>query len=82
MKTSETWALVESKMLELRLITDANWNNSEFELAVLGEKVLRTVENSKVESEILRSSAQQLEESMDALKQQAQYNRIFKESAK
>lgn len=41
---NETWDLVEMRMAELRVLTNANWKNSEWELAALGERVLRTVE--------------------------------------
>jgi len=32
---SDTWDLIQGKMLELRILTNANWKNSEWELAAL-----------------------------------------------
>ncbi len=49
MTTNETWELIEEKMLQLRILTNANWKNGEFELAVLGEKMLRSVQASRDE---------------------------------
>jgi hypothetical protein len=51
--TNETWDLIEEKMLELRILTNANWKHEEYELAVLGEKVLRTVEMARASRESL-----------------------------
>jgi hypothetical protein len=77
MKTSETWDMIEGKMLELRILTNANWKNSEWELAALGERVLRTVEMAKAESEKLREDADHLEKSVDNLKKEWEYRQIF-----
>jgi len=55
MKTNENWDIIEGKMLELRILTNANWKNSEWEVAALGERVLRTVEIAKAESERMRT---------------------------
>jgi hypothetical protein len=78
MNTKETWEAIEGKMLELRILTNANWKNSEWELAALGERVLRTVEASKAESELLRSETERLQSSVDNLKQEYTYRNIFK----
>ncbi len=75
--TSTTWDLIEGKMLELRILTNANWKSSEWELAALGERVLRTVEMAKAESEKLRADAEHLQESMDSLKKEWEYRQIF-----
>jgi hypothetical protein len=80
-KTSETWDLIEGKMLELRILTNANWKNSEWELAALGERVLRTVELAKAESEKLRDDAEHLEKSVDNLKKEWEYRQIFEVQA-
>jgi hypothetical protein len=77
MNTSGTWDLIEGKMLELRILTNANWKNSEWELAALGERVLRTVEMAKAESEKLRDDADHLQRSVDSLKKEWQYRQIF-----
>jgi len=55
---SETWDLVEQKMTELRILTNANWKNGEYELAVLGEKVLRTAELARSTREGLNIAEQ------------------------
>jgi hypothetical protein len=78
MNTKETWEAIEGKMLELRILTNANWKNSEWELAALGERVLRTVEASKAESELLRAETERLQSSVDNLKQEYAYRNIFK----
>jgi hypothetical protein len=77
MNTSGTWDLIEGKMLELRILTNANWKNSEWELAALGERVLRTVEMAKAESEKMRDDADHLQRSVDDLKKEWQYRQIF-----
>ncbi len=77
MTASDTWDLIEGKMLELRILTNANWKNSEWELAALGERVLRTAEMAKAESERMRADYAQLEQSVDELKKEWQYKNIF-----
>jgi hypothetical protein len=54
--TRDTWDQIEGKLLELRVLTNANWKNSEWELAALGERILRSVEASKAQSESIRQS--------------------------
>ncbi len=41
------WQLVEEKLEELRRLVEENWAKGEWELAVLGESTIRTVEQSK-----------------------------------
>lgn len=78
MNTKETWDMIEGKMLELRILTNANWKNSEWELAALGERVLRTVEASKAESERMLADAERLQKSIENLRQDYAYRNIFK----
>jgi hypothetical protein len=78
MNTKETWDAIEGKMLELRILTNANWKNSEWELAALGERVLRTVEASKAESERMLADSERLQKSIENLKQEYAYRNIFK----
>lgn len=78
MNTKETWEAIEGKMLELRILTNANWKNSEWELAALGERVLRTVEASKAESELLLADTERLQKSIENLRQENAYRSIFK----
>ncbi len=77
MKSSEIWEQIEGRMLELRILTNANWKNSEWELAALGERVLRTVEESKAASEKLREDAEYLQQTIENLKQEIQIKNIF-----
>jgi hypothetical protein len=77
MTSSEIWDQIEGKMVELRILTNANWRNSEWELAAMGERVLRTVEASKAESEKMRADAEHLKESVEDLKKEAQFKYIF-----
>jgi hypothetical protein len=77
MKTSETWDIIEGKMLELRILTNANWKNSEWEIAALGERVLRTVEMAKAESERMRADHANLTQSIEDLKAELQFRTIF-----
>ena len=77
MKANENWDIIEGKMLELRILTNANWKNAEWELAALGERVLRTVELAKAESEKTRADFMELEQSIEDLKKEWQYRNIF-----
>jgi hypothetical protein len=56
--TNETWDLVADKMVELRILTNANWKKQEYELAVLGERILRTVQMSQSVSASLPGKSQ------------------------
>jgi hypothetical protein len=78
MNTKETWDAIEGKMLELRILTNANWKNNEWELAALGERVLRTVEASKAESELMQADHARLQKSIENLRQEHAYRSIFK----
>lgn len=77
MERSDTWELIQGKMLELRILTNANWKNSEWELAALGERVLRTVEMSRAESEKMQSDYENLLQSIGELRQEWQFKNIF-----
>jgi hypothetical protein len=77
LNTCDTWNLIEGKMLELRILTNANWKNQEYEVAALGERVLRTVEMTKAESERMRSDMENLTQSVDELKSEWQFRTIF-----
>jgi hypothetical protein len=60
MNTNENWTIIERKMLELRILTNANWRNQEYELAALGERVLRSAEVAKAHSACARSFIESL----------------------
>ncbi len=68
MQSNNLWEQVEGKMVELRILTEANWRGSEWELAALGERVLRTAEESNAVSDRMRSDAEHLQESIETLK--------------
>jgi hypothetical protein len=65
--TDETWDKIEGKMLELMILTNANWKHQEYELAALGERVLRSVEMAKAQSKIARSVIEKQPQSTDEL---------------
>ncbi len=77
MANSDIWELIEGKMLELRILTNANWKNSEWELAALGERVLRTAEMSKAASEKMRADNERLQQSIAELKSEWEFRNMF-----
>ncbi len=54
MKGSDKWHVVEEKLEELRRLVEENWDKEEWELAVLGESTIRTVEQSKAAAAEMR----------------------------
>ena len=57
MKGSDKWYLVEEKLAELRGLVEENWGKEEWQLAVLGESTIRTVEQSKAAAAEMRQQA-------------------------
>ncbi len=57
MKESDKWPIIEEKLGELRRLVEENWNKGEWQLAVLGESTIRTVEHSKASVEEMRQQA-------------------------
>lgn len=57
MKGSDKWHVVEEKLEELRKLVAENWDKEEWELAVLGESTIRTVEQSKAAAAEMRQQA-------------------------
>ncbi len=53
-KGSDKWDVVEEKLEELRGLVEENWAKGEWELAVLGESTIRTVEQSKTAAAEMR----------------------------
>ena len=53
-KSSDTWRLVELKLELLRHRTQEGWQNENWELAALGERVIRTAEQSLAASGEMR----------------------------
>lgn len=54
-KAEGKWQLVKEKQEVLRKLTEEAWGKDEWELAALGERTLRTVEQSKVAADTLRN---------------------------
>ena len=52
---SEKWKEVEEKLTELRGLVEENWNNGEWQLALRGEHIIKTVEKSRAEAAELRA---------------------------
>lgn len=46
-ESSDKWLMVEAKLEELRELTEENWEKEEWELAALGQRTIRTVEQSR-----------------------------------
>lgn len=69
MNKRHTWELVAEKQAELRRLTEENWNKGEWELAALGERVLRTVEDSTAASEELHHNMAALNYEVSRLRQ-------------
>ena len=69
MTNQQHWALVAEKQAELRRLTEENWNKGEWELAALGERVLRTVEDSTSASEQLHYNMAALNHEVSRLRQ-------------
>ncbi len=53
--------MVEEKKEVLRTLTEEGWNKGDWELAALGERTLRTVEQSEAILELLKAKAEALE---------------------
>jgi len=72
MRSSAIWQQVDAKIHELRTLTENHWKNGEWELAALGKRIIRTAEQSKIESAALRSSYEALRESIENLQKHLQ----------
>ncbi len=55
------WRMVEEKKEVLRELVEERWKKEEWELAALGERTLRTVEQSEAILELLKTKAEALE---------------------
>ena len=77
MNTIDTWDVVERKMLELRILTNANWKKQEYELAVLGEKMLRSLEIAKAQAQSARAIMERLPASINDLKDEAKLREML-----
>jgi len=70
MENSDTWPVVERKMEELRSLTEEQWRTGEWELAALGERTLKTVEQSKAEAREVKAKVKVLKATIETLKRQ------------
>jgi hypothetical protein len=60
-KPSETWRLVELKIEILRQRTEESWSSEQWELAALGERIIRTAEESLTANCEMHQSLDQLQ---------------------
>jgi len=51
---NDKWQKVREKQEELRMLVDENWEKGEWGLAVLGERIIKTVEESKASAAKMR----------------------------
>lgn len=51
---SEKWRLVEEKLAELRELVEENWDNGEWQLALMGENTIKTVEQTQAHATEMR----------------------------
>ena len=65
-----TWKTVEEKQEELCGLTKEAWAKDEWELAALGERTLRTVEQSKAEAEEVKVKVKVLKETIETFKRE------------
>ena len=64
---SAKWRAVEEKLAELRELVDRNWDNGQWDTALLGTDIIRTVERSKSNAAEMRQRASDLTRSFDKL---------------
>lgn len=67
MKDNDKWQMVEEKLSELRALVKENWDKGEWELAVLGEGTIRTVEQAKASAEEMRQRASDLVKTIETI---------------
>ena len=64
---SAKWRTVEEKLAELRQLVDRNWDKGEWDSALLGTDIIRTVEHSKSSATDMRQRARDLARSFERL---------------
>ena len=62
---SAKWRAVEEKLAELRDLVDRNWDKGEWDTALLGTDIIRTVETSKLNAAEMRQRAGDLARSFE-----------------
>ncbi len=68
MDGSAKWREVEEKLAELRGLVDRNWDKGEWDTALLGTDIIRTVEHSKSNAAEMRQRADDLTQSFQELR--------------
>ncbi|HEY90585.1 MAG TPA: hypothetical protein G4O07_02005 [Dehalococcoidia bacterium] len=71
MENSNAWPVVVEKMEELRSLTEEQWKTGGWEIAVLGERVLKVTANSKCAAGYLRTQAEAFQATTDSFIQTA-----------
>ncbi|MEE8354073.1 MAG: hypothetical protein V3S10_06400 [Dehalococcoidales bacterium] len=64
---SDKWRAVEEKLAELRELVDRNWDKGQWDTALLGTDIIRTVERSKSNAAEMRQRARDLTRSFEKL---------------
>ncbi len=64
---SDKWRAVEEKLAELRELVDRNWDKGQWDTALLGTDIIRTVERSKSNAAEMRQRARDLTRSFERL---------------
>jgi len=69
-KGDDKWLEMEEKIEELKRLIDKNCSSEEWELAALGQRVLRTCESSREAGGNLRANMDSLEKAIKALRRE------------
>ena len=68
-KGNNKWQMVEEKLDELRRLVEQNWDKGEWQLAILGESTIRTVEQSKMVVKTLKTKTGELDQQLQAIQE-------------
>jgi hypothetical protein len=68
MNSTNNLDVLERKILELRILTNVNWKNKEYEMAVMGEKLLRSINLARAFSESADDLLDKLPKSINELR--------------
>ena len=69
MKVDHTWRMVEEKKEVLRQLVEGWWGEEDWELAALGERTLRAVEQSKAAVEALKVKTETLNRQLQLIQE-------------
>ena len=59
-EASETWKIVEEKLLELQDLVDKNWDHGDWQIALTGQSIIKTVKESRDKAAELRNQTNDL----------------------